>query len=106
MENGDKDLTDYLFEKKEVSLPFFRGSLLKVGETGELEFLSYEGINQFGQPVVKVKFGEKEYLFGLNITNRDILLSHGIKSVKELIGKKVKFVVIATNKGNSIQLIF
>lgn len=102
----NKSLENYVLKKREETemTEFLSASKLKLGQQGEMEVLSYEGLNAFDRPELKVKVDDKEYLFSVNKTNEDIL-ADSFKEIQELVGKKLKFVVIATQKGNSIQVL-
>ena len=109
MENEEESrgtLNDFAFNKREETqmTEFLSASSLKLGEQGTMKVVSFEGLNAFERPQIKVEVAGKTYLFGINKTNEDILA--GVyKKVSEIIGKELKFVVVATQKGNSIQLL-
>lgn len=102
----NETLGDYVLQKREETemTEFLSASKLKLGEQGVMRVVSFEGLNTFERPQVKVELSGKTYLFGINKTNEDILA--GVyQKISDIVGKELKFVVVSTQKGNSIQVL-
>jgi len=105
----EKSLGDY------AGVPFLSGKNFRVGDKVEAEVVEYLGFQSYtsadgevetSSPLYKIQTKADEFWrFRLSKTNASVLINRGLKSYEDLVGKRIVLLVVATNKGNSFQIV-